>query len=179
MRPLRVSRTPRECHRQKASNSGSRQWDNKNTALFPAKIRGKYYLMHRISPTSILEFPGTCAGAPPLWTPHGWLLLYHGVDDRRTYRLGIALLDLEHPRHVLAQTTRSSIARSPTRAKGSCPMLSSPAARWNWGTASSDTTGAPTASSAWRRSSHPSAQSRENIEQKMTTVGAVRRGKKR
>ena len=103
------------------------------------------------------------AGASPLWTPHGWLLLYHGVDDRRTYRLGIALLDLEHPRHVLAQTTRSSIARSPTRAKGSCPMLSSPAARWNWGTASSDTTGAPTASSAWRRSSRTPPPKAERI----------------
>jgi predicted GH43/DUF377 family glycosyl hydrolase len=43
--------------------------------------------------------------SPPLIeTPRGWLMLYHGV--RRTaagclYRLGVALLDLEHPEHCL------------------------------------------------------------------------------
>lgn len=41
---------------------------------------------------------------PPLETPEGWLLLYHGV--RHTpggclYRLGLALLDLEDPSQVL------------------------------------------------------------------------------
>lgn len=43
--------------------------------------------------------------SPPLIeTPRGWLMLYHGV--RRTcagclYRLGVALLDLDHPEHCL------------------------------------------------------------------------------
>ena len=43
--------------------------------------------------------------SPPLIeTPRGWLMIYHGV--RRTaagsiYRLGLALLDLEHPERVL------------------------------------------------------------------------------
>jgi predicted GH43/DUF377 family glycosyl hydrolase len=43
--------------------------------------------------------------SPPLIeTPRGWLMIYHGV--RRTaagslYRLGLALLDLEHPDRVL------------------------------------------------------------------------------
>jgi predicted GH43/DUF377 family glycosyl hydrolase len=43
--------------------------------------------------------------SPPLIeTPRGWLMIYHGV--RRTaagslYRLGAALLDREHPEHVL------------------------------------------------------------------------------
>ena len=41
---------------------------------------------------------------PPLETPEGWIILYHGV--RKTaggclYRLGLALLDLEDPRRVL------------------------------------------------------------------------------
>lgn len=44
---------------------------------------------------------------PPLETPDGWLLLYHGV--RHTpggclYRLGLALLDLEDPRRVLRRS---------------------------------------------------------------------------
>jgi predicted GH43/DUF377 family glycosyl hydrolase len=44
---------------------------------------------------------------PPLETPEGWLLLYHGV--RHTpggclYRLGLALLDLEDPRQVLRRS---------------------------------------------------------------------------
>jgi predicted GH43/DUF377 family glycosyl hydrolase len=44
---------------------------------------------------------------PPLETPEGWLLLYHGV--RMTaggclYRLGLALLDLEDPWRVLRRS---------------------------------------------------------------------------
>lgn len=38
---------------------------------------------------------------PPMETKQGWLLVYHGVDDSMTYRLGIALLDLEDPSRVL------------------------------------------------------------------------------
>jgi len=44
---------------------------------------------------------------PPLQTPDGWLILYHGV--RKTvngsiYRLGVALLDLENPTKVLRRS---------------------------------------------------------------------------
>jgi predicted GH43/DUF377 family glycosyl hydrolase len=41
---------------------------------------------------------------PPLETPAGWLLLYHGVRNTAggcIYRLGLALLDLENPLRVL------------------------------------------------------------------------------
>ena len=46
-------------------------------------------------------------GPPPLETPEGWLILYHGV--RMTaggclYRLGLALLDLEDPCRVLRRS---------------------------------------------------------------------------
>jgi predicted GH43/DUF377 family glycosyl hydrolase len=37
-------------------------------------------------------------------TPDGWLMIYHGVDDRYVYRVGAALLDLEDPLRVLART---------------------------------------------------------------------------
>lgn len=38
---------------------------------------------------------------PPIFTPQGWLLVYHGVDFQTTYRLGIALLDLDDPTKVI------------------------------------------------------------------------------
>jgi predicted GH43/DUF377 family glycosyl hydrolase len=47
-------------------------------------------------------------GAPPFVTDQGWLLIYHGVKElghRPVYRLGLALLDLDDPRKVLARTS--------------------------------------------------------------------------
>ena len=44
---------------------------------------------------------------PPLETPEGWLLLYHGVRHTAggcLYRLGLALLDLEDPHRVLRRS---------------------------------------------------------------------------
>lgn len=43
------------------------------------------------------------AGAPPIATPDGWVLIYHGVDQNLVYRAGAALLDRENPRRVLAR----------------------------------------------------------------------------
>ena len=43
-------------------------------------------------------------GPPPLETPEGWLVMYHGVrvtSDGPIYRAGLALLDLEDPGTVL------------------------------------------------------------------------------
>ncbi len=45
-------------------------------------------------------------GAPPLLTESGWLLIYHGAKEmgaRPVYRLGLALLDSDDPRKVLAR----------------------------------------------------------------------------
>ena len=44
------------------------------------------------------------AGPPPVRTDAGWLMIYHGVDDRYVYRVGAALLDLDDPTNVLART---------------------------------------------------------------------------
>jgi len=44
---------------------------------------------------------------PPLRTPEGWLILYHGVAETVAgciYRLGVALLDLEDPTVVLRRS---------------------------------------------------------------------------
>ena len=46
-------------------------------------------------------------GPPPLETPDGWLICYHGVHGTASgpiYRVGLALLDLEEPRKVLRRT---------------------------------------------------------------------------
>jgi beta-1,2-mannobiose phosphorylase / 1,2-beta-oligomannan phosphorylase len=105
---------------------------NKNWIIFPEKIRGKYAILHTIAPSIGIEYvdslltldrcltsnrpagpqPGRkdCwdtklrgAGAPPLKTPLGWLLLYHAVDGREPhkYKLGAMLLDLKDPMKVL------------------------------------------------------------------------------
>jgi len=43
------------------------------------------------------------AGAPPIETEKGWLLIYHGVDENEVYRAGAALLDLREPWRVIAR----------------------------------------------------------------------------
>jgi predicted GH43/DUF377 family glycosyl hydrolase len=42
--------------------------------------------------------------APPIKTPQGWLLLYHGISKQHnTYRVGAALLDLDDPTVVISR----------------------------------------------------------------------------
>ena len=43
------------------------------------------------------------AGPPPIRTEAGWLLVYHGVDKKYTYRTGVALLDEENPLKIVAR----------------------------------------------------------------------------
>lgn len=48
------------------------------------------------------------SGAPPIRTDKGWLVIYHGVKDmggRPIYRLGLALLDRDNPRKMLARSS--------------------------------------------------------------------------
>ncbi len=101
-------------------------WD-KDAIIFPEKINGKYIIYHRIEPSiwvtysDKLEFPiwdkhaiiagprpgrmwdsmKIGAGAQPLKTRYGWLLIYHGVDYNYVYRLGVLLVDLNNPSKVI------------------------------------------------------------------------------
>jgi predicted GH43/DUF377 family glycosyl hydrolase len=99
--------------------------DNKDHALFPEKINGRYCMFHRREPDIWLCYsddlihwtdhrrvfgprPGweewkVGISGPPLKTGAGWLLVYHGVDDAHFYRQGVALLDLNDPTQVLAR----------------------------------------------------------------------------
>lgn len=106
---------------------------DKSGCLFPEKINGKYVMLHRIYPDILIDFLDDLefnngallqgqfkitprkgywdsrkigAGAPPLKTPFGWLLIYYAVDDRddSQYKIGAMLLDLDNPAKVLYRT---------------------------------------------------------------------------
>jgi predicted GH43/DUF377 family glycosyl hydrolase len=101
-------------------------WD-KDAIILPEKIKGKYVVYHRIEPSMWVTYcneikfplkdkhaiilgprPGRMwdslkigAGAQPLKTKYGWLLIYHGVDHNYVYRLGVLLVDLNNPQKVI------------------------------------------------------------------------------
>ncbi|MEN6349996.1 MAG: glycosidase [Syntrophomonas sp.] len=101
-------------------------WD-KDAILFPEKINDRYVIYHRIEPSIWVTYmkeikfplkenhaiiigprPGRMwdslkigAGAQPLKTKYGWLLVYHGVDYNYVYRLGVILVDLNNPEKVI------------------------------------------------------------------------------
>ncbi len=99
--------------------------DNKNSFFLPEKVNGKFVLIHRIpphmwiaysddlknwenqkilmSPQFDWEYFKIGGGAPPIKTDKGWITIYHGVDRKMQYRLGLALLDLEDPGKVIAR----------------------------------------------------------------------------
>ncbi len=41
------------------------------------------------------------AASPPIWQPFGWVVLYHGIDKRRRYRVGLIVLALGDPSRLL------------------------------------------------------------------------------
>ncbi len=104
---------------------------NKDSAILPESINGKYLILHRVAESvcgdyvSSLDFTkervdecieilmprhgmwdGGKVGvaAPPIKTEKGWLLLYHGVSWSTTYRVGAVFLDLEDPTIIRART---------------------------------------------------------------------------
>jgi predicted GH43/DUF377 family glycosyl hydrolase len=110
--------------------------EDKDAALFPRRFDGRWAMIHRPSPlrgdasmwisyspdlrhwgdhTMFLEARDGAwwdagkigLGPPPLETPEGWLVMYHGVHATSAgpiYRAGLALLDLENPRRVVGRT---------------------------------------------------------------------------
>ena len=107
-------------------------FSDKDACLFPEKVNGKYLFFHRIAGeidtafTDTLDFDGTQwideyrwvrprpeywdndkigIAAPPVKTPKGWVLLYHGVSKQGSvYRVGAMLLDTKDPTYVLGRT---------------------------------------------------------------------------
>ncbi len=107
--------------------------DNKDIAIFPEPVGGRYVAFHRpalkhlgelsiwlASSDNLLDWgrheyvagprrgmwdcERVGAGAAPIRTPRGWLELYHASDSRTRYCTGALLLDLEQPWKVLARS---------------------------------------------------------------------------
>jgi len=102
-------------------------WD-KDAVLFPEKVKNKYVFAHRFFPNIWIDFqesvvPDTWikgwdyiqirkeswdsvrigAGAPPIKTTEGWVMIYHGVGPDNAYKLGAMLLDKHNPTSVLSR----------------------------------------------------------------------------
>jgi predicted GH43/DUF377 family glycosyl hydrolase len=109
--------------------------ENKDVAVFPEKINGRYYALHRpVSPLFsrqdiwIAESPEICcwgnhrclmgpragcwdeakvgASAVPFRIEEGWLEIYHGSDRNNRYCLGAVLTDVDEPWKVIARTEK-------------------------------------------------------------------------
>ena len=109
--------------------------DDKDCVIFPEKIGGKYYAMHRPATEenekldifiaesedmtswtndgalegARLEFFDCVrlgAGAVPIGTDEGYLAVYHGADQKDRYVLAAMLLDQNDPRKVLARSKK-------------------------------------------------------------------------
>ncbi len=109
---------------------------HKNWVLFPEKINGKFAILHALTPSPLIEYfdsledmrtspiksnnkrggrPGAWdafvrgAAAPPIKTPEGWLLFYHGMNPDVSsvgYKVGVMLLDLNDPTHILYRSNQ-------------------------------------------------------------------------
>lgn len=106
---------------------------NKDCAVFPGKINGWYYALHRPSGVDVgghfiwiarskdlFHWGGhECiaqtrkgkwdsarigAGIIPIKTEKGWLEIYHGANEESRYCLGALLLAKNNPAHVLARS---------------------------------------------------------------------------
>jgi predicted GH43/DUF377 family glycosyl hydrolase len=97
---------------------------NKNAVIFPRRIQEKYVMLHRLEPNIHIAYSYDLktwsnsnlvmktrpekwdslkigAAGPPIELGQGWLLIYHGVDYERVYRLGVAILDKQDPKKIL------------------------------------------------------------------------------
>jgi predicted GH43/DUF377 family glycosyl hydrolase len=107
-------------------------FDDKDTCIFPEKLKDGYFVLHRVGNEICGDYLRTLdfekdsikkciriigprinawdsskvgISAPPIKTKYGWLLLYHGVSrSHNTYRVGVVLLDLKDPAIVLARS---------------------------------------------------------------------------
>lgn len=104
---------------------------NKSAVVLPRRVRGKYVVMHRVYPNILVDYLDDLefnnylqgqyfipprknfwdskkvgAGAPPMETKDGWLLIYQsvGYQDSSRYKIGAMMLDINHPEKVLYRT---------------------------------------------------------------------------
>jgi len=119
---------------------------NKNLALFPRKINGKYAMLSRIDgwnnylmysdninewddPVKIQEplYPwefvqiGNCGS--PLETEYGWLVITHSVGSMRKYSIGASLLDIDDPSKEIGRLKDPLIMPNPDEREGYVPNV--------------------------------------------------------
>jgi len=119
---------------------------NKNLALFPRKINGKYAMLSRVDGVNnyimfsdlihvwekaqILQEPkrpwefiqiGNCGS--PIETEKGWLLITHGVGPMRKYCIGASLLDLDDPTHEIGRLKEPLIVPDEDEREGYVPNV--------------------------------------------------------
>jgi predicted GH43/DUF377 family glycosyl hydrolase len=119
---------------------------NKNLALFPRKINGKYAMLARIDgwnnylmysdninewddPIKIQapEYPwefvqiGNCGS--PIETDAGWLVITHAVGSMRRYSIGASLLDIEDPTKEIGRLKDPLIVPNPDEREGYVPNV--------------------------------------------------------
>ncbi len=121
---------------------------NKDSVLFPEKINGRYMALNRPEVFYDFHRPGVWisyspdlvywgrenslffsrgnswenerigAGAPPIRIKEGWLLIYHGVENKdggNIYSVGAILLDLKNPERILARSPADGPLIPPTK----------------------------------------------------------------
>ncbi len=119
---------------------------NKNLALFPRKINGKYVMMSRIDGwnnylmysdnISIWDNPikiqspeyswelvqiGNCGS--PIETSRGWLVMTHAVGPMRRYCIGASLLDIDNPEKEIGRLKEPLIMPNPDEREGYVPNV--------------------------------------------------------
>jgi predicted GH43/DUF377 family glycosyl hydrolase len=104
---------------------------DKSAVIFPRRVKGKYVVLHRVYPNILVDFLDNLefnnyleghyfipprknywdsnkvgAGAPPMETKDGWLLIYQsvGYQDPMRYKVGAMMLDIDNPAKVLYRT---------------------------------------------------------------------------
>jgi predicted GH43/DUF377 family glycosyl hydrolase len=105
--------------------------DDKDSAMFPEKIKGNYIIIHRVGKDIDLSFhkdlnfdgktwleeyrwlrprPGSWdsekvgLAGPPIKTKEGWIVFYHGFSFDKIYRIGAILADLKDPTKIISRT---------------------------------------------------------------------------
>lgn len=119
---------------------------NKGMALFPRKIDGFYHMISRLdgenmflmksdnvhfwnecqklaAPVYPWEFIQIGNSGPPIETPHGWLLLTHGVGPVRQYCIGACLLDLDDPSRVIGHLDKPLVIPQEDERDGYVPNV--------------------------------------------------------
>ncbi len=119
---------------------------DKNFALFPRKINGKYAMLSRIDginhyimfsdniniweSAKLLREPkfdweliqvGNCGS--PIETPEGWIVITHGVGQMRKYSIGVILLDLNDPTKVIGELKEPLIVPKEDEREGYVPNV--------------------------------------------------------